>query len=311
MREYDLVAVLDGTHGSPPAPEVQMVTHGGLTAVLAAAPRPAMRLLQSRREMMLEAATRLRWQEACLPLGTLLPAQANCSLSHGGAVAFLQANQPQLSRLMRRFAGHVQVQVTVSWQEDGVLARFRDSPELAPLFTEGRSTPAALTEAITRLSSRLSEGIGHQLASVGIEISQLPVTSSVLWNGAVLVPLSGLEALSGVVEAIDAIWSEGLQIRQIGPAPVGSFVTLELDRITGPQAKKALNAFGSSAGHAAERRAALLAAMDDMTLREAIRAEARIAEAAARLPIPAAGFSLARIRAEGLSGGIAPHRAVA
>jgi len=125
------------------------------------------------------------------------------------------------------------------------------------------------------------------------------------------VPLSGLEALSGVVEAIDAIWSEGLQIRQIGPAPVGSFVTLELDRISGPQAKKALIAFGSSAGPAAERRAALLAAMDDMALREAIRAEARIAEAAARLPIPAAGFSLARIRAEGLSGGIAPQRAVA
>ena len=311
MREYDLVAVLDGTHGSPPVPEVQMVTHDGLTGVLAAAPRPVMRLLQSRREIMLEAATRLSWQEACMPLGTLLPAQANCSLSHGGAVAFLQANQPQLSRLMRRFAGHVQVQVTVSWQEDGVLARFRDSPELAPLFTEGLSTPAALTEAITRLSSRLSQGIGYQLASVGTEIARLPVTSSVLWNGAVLVPLSGLEALSGVVEAIDAIWSEGLQIRQIGPAPVGSFVTLELDRISGPQAKKALKAFGSSANHAAERRAGLLAAMDDMALREAIRAEARIAEAAARLPIPAAGFSLARIRAEGLSSGSQLHRAVA
>lgn len=309
MRNHNLVAVLDGMYAVAPDAEVQMVPHGGLTAILTTAPQPVIRLPQSRRDVLLEAASRLRMQEACLPLATLLPAQANCPLSPDGAVRFLQANQPQLTRLMRQFAGQVQMQISVSWDEAGVLTRFRNTAELAPLFAQSNATPQMLTQAVSRLASRLSLEISQILAPVSTDIAALPLAPSVLWNGAILVPPSQLAALCVAVETVDAIWSEGLHIRQIGPAPIASFVSLELEHISAHKAKGALDRFGPSG--IVGRRAGLFAAKDNITLREAVRHDTRIAEAAARLTGLGAGFFLVRIRSEGASASAMPQQEVA
>ena len=110
MREFDLVGILDGMHTVAPLPELQMVPHDGLTAVLTALSRPAMRLPKSRKQVLMDTAVRLRWQEACMPLGTILSARPDSTLTRDGADAFLTANRQQLARVMQRFGGLVQVQ---------------------------------------------------------------------------------------------------------------------------------------------------------------------------------------------------------
>jgi hypothetical protein len=297
MRIHDLIAVLDGTHSRAPVPEVQMVPIAGLTAVMSAAARPILRLPQSRRDHLLETANRLRLQEACLPLATLLPAKAGDALSHDGAARFLLANQPALARLMQLHAGQVQIQITVNWDESQVLTRFRTSPEISPLFADQKTTPQKLGAAVAQLGQRLAQDISLILEPVSTEIATLPLAPGIVWNAALLLPHSRLEALSAAVEAVDAIWSDGFRIRQIGPAPIGSFVSLGLTPISGREAVRILEKFGSSVG--STRRASLMRAAQDGTLRDTIRAEALIAEAAARLPDPEAGFSLIRQHGEG------------
>lgn len=303
MRQHDLIAVLDGTHHAAPMQEMLMVPQDGLTAVLCATPRPAFRMPKSRRDVLSSAAQFLRLQESCLPLGTVLPAEANASLCVEGTSRFLQANQPVLSRLMQRFSGQVQVQVTVRWDESSVLVHFRDTPEIAPLFTATKPTPQMLTQAIGQLAQRLSAQIDDLLSPVATEMSPLPIAPGVLWNGVVLVAGHSLDALSSAVEAIDAIWTEGFQIRQIGPAPIASFALIGVEQVSGTRATDALRRFGL----ATARRTSLMAAVADARAREEIRVEAIVAEAAARLSHPEHGFALLRVRNDG-SSAVGPAR---
>ena len=314
MREFDLIAVLDGTHSTPPLPSMQMVVAEGLTAVLSAVPRPVIRLPQSRRNHLLDAATRLGWQEACMTLATTLPAGQNCALTLPGAARFLAANRPFLADLLGRFAGLVQVQVTVSWQAQGVLKRFCHEPELAPIFARGATDAADLTNAVRSLAARLGTMISDRLAAAAVDTALLPVTEDVLWNGAILVPQRAIMAVDTAVQAIDAIWPEGLLIRQIGPAPVGSFALLQLEKVSPRQFEDALHRFGMRtkadfADLAAARRGHLMetAAQADPALRELIRRQSRLVQAAARLDDPARGFALCHCRAEGLAESQAPR----
>ena len=304
MKEFDLIAVIAGQHPMPPLPDLQMVPHGGMTAVMTTAPRPVLRLPQSRRQTLVEAATRLAWQEACMPLGTVLPARQDSPLTLDAAVDFLTANHPFLTHLMQRFKGLAQVQVTVSWTESGVLTRFRDAPELATVFAATAIQPEALASAVQNLANRLAGGIGQGLAAVSVETAALPLAPAMLWNGAVLVPLAQMDALNSAVEAVDAIWPEGLQIRQIGPAPAGSFATLALERVSQRQIATAMAAFGlaslAEVDQLAARRRDRLMTTTEADQRDGLRRQADLVAAAARLPM-AKGFSWAGVWAEGLS----------
>lgn len=316
MREFDLIAVLDGTHLQAPAAGMQMVPAAGLTAVLSTQPRPLMRLPQSRAIQLKAAAQRLSLQEACMTIATVLPARQDCGLTLPGASAFLIANQPLLQDLMARFAGMVQVQVTVSWNASAVLRRFSHEAELAPIFAQGHVAPADLAEAVRRLAARLGAIMGAKLAEVAVTTVALPQTADVLWNGALLVPSAALPALDTAVEAIDAIWPEGLQIRQIGPAPVASFALLEVEPVMSAQIAAALGLLGLHAlkdpqEQAAARRRHLMEAASDPQQREAVRTAARIIEAAARLPDPPRDLALCKIWGEGQAAPQAQAREVA
>ena len=304
MREFDLIAVLDGTNHDAPVAGVQMVPAGGLTAVLSTVPRPLMRLPQSRANQLLATATLLALQEACMTHATLLPARQNRGMTRAGASAFLLANQPFLKDLMTRFRGLAQVQVTVSWNAPSVLQRFSHEVELAAIFARGHVTPADLAAAIPRLAARLGGIIAGILADACVDMAPLPVAQDVLWNGALLVPTAALLALDQAVEAVDAIWPEGLRIRQIGPAPVASFALLEVEPVSPAQIAAALGQLGLHSlpdlrELAAARRQHLMAAPTGAQDRDAIRAAARIVEAAGRLPEPHMPLTLCRIWAEG------------
>lgn len=302
MAEHDLYGILEGSHLKPPAPGLKMVPQNGLTAVLAAEPRPLIRLPQSRKVQLMALAERLRAQEVCLPLGSFLPASPQAHLSVEAAEVFLDANRPFLFDQVARFAGLVQYQLQVLWAEERVLERFRDAPEIAALFKQ----PLAAEEiprAVGRLAERLGGMIQDQL-SPALEVQSLPLVPGLLWNGALLVPRSAEAELEAALIRIDQLWTEGLTLRLTGPAPVVSFCTLELERVTAAQIDWALDRFGLGGLHqAAEvatiRRQLMIAQGADATAREQIEFQARVIEAAARLKGAGRGFALARSRAEG------------
>lgn len=304
MAEYDLLGILEGNHTRVPLPGLRLVAAEGLTAVLSADGRPLMRLPQSRKTQLVALADRLRHQEACLALGTFLPASPLAHLSPEAAALFLDANRPFLFDQIARFADLVQYQLQITWAEDRVLTRFRESPEIAPLFDQGGlRDPEEIPRAVGRLAARLSDQIAQSLASA-IEILPLPLVPGLLWNGALLMPRRAEAELEEALLAIDSIWTEGFNLRLTGPAPVVSFCTLELEKVSAAQVDWALDRFGltslTEAGHvAAVRRRLLIALGTEAEQRDEIDFQARVIEAAARLDSPVRGFALARVRAEG------------
>jgi Gas vesicle synthesis protein GvpL/GvpF len=114
----------------------------------------------------------------------------------------------------------------VTWDAALVLQRFRDTPELAGLFDAGRVAPEAIGAAVARLADRLGSSIAAILGPVARDLIALPVDATTLANVVMLVPQDRTDALDAALCDIDAIWTEGFRIRQIGPAAPCSFVTL-------------------------------------------------------------------------------------
>lgn len=299
MAEHDLYGVLEGDHPQPPSPQLRMIAQEGLTAVIAAHPRPLMRLPQSRKAQLMDLAERLRLQEACMTLGNFLPASPRAHVSPASAAGFLDANRPFLFDQIARFSGLVQYQLQIAWAEDKVLIRFRDAPEIAPLFSKP-AAPEQIPLAVAQLAARLGHGIVENL-SAALEIMTLPLVPGLLWNGALLLPQTAEPELEAALQRIDALWTEGLTLRLTGPAPVMSFCTLELEAISPAQVDWALDRFGlthlSQAHEVAGIRRRLLMAPGGAELEE-IDFQTRLIEAAARLQSQG-GFALCRTRSEG------------
>lgn len=315
MREFDVIAVLEGKHPSAPLPDLQMIVQHDLTAVLSATPRRTARAPQTLRQHLHDAAQHLDWQTSCMYLAPLLPVRLDTPLTRDGAAAMLTANQPFLTQLLARYAGMAQVQVTVSWQEDDALRRF--GPEAG--LTGPQNDPRA---ACHQIALRLSMVVGAELATICTEIVPLPVAPGLIWSGVILMPLRRLSDLQRVLGKIQAIWPEGLQIRHIGPDPVTSFATLDLTAITRRQIDQALHSFGL---HSADelgqlalvrrRRLSSLALLGDAAHRDEIGEQAEILAAVARLPAFGQGMNegmtLCRIWTDGRSSLLPQNRAVA
>lgn len=331
MREYDLIAVLEGRHPAPPLPDLQMIVQGDLTAVLSAFPRPVLRPAQSLDQHLQAAAWHLARQTACMGLSPLLPVRLDTPLTRAGAARFLAANHPFLDPLLTRYAGMAQVQITVSWHEAAVSSRFGHEAELATALADGapsaQSMAQALALAVQQMALRVSAMIGADLATLATRIVPLGLAPGLVWSGIVLVPLRRLTELNRVLDKVTALWPEGLQVRQLGPDPVTSFATLDLSPVTPRQIDQALTAFGLVAPAepgrlALARRRKLVEAnrFPDPALRAEISDQAEILAAAARLFAARLngprrngsgdGFALCRIWAEG-SLTAPPHRAVA
>ena len=303
MSEHDLYGILAGEHHTPPAPGMRFVAGHGLTAVLAAKPEPVIRLPQSRKAQLSALSERLRAQEACMSLGTLLPAGPRTRLSPDQVRPLLLANQLALHDQIARFDGLVQYQLQIAWAEDRVLERFRHEPEVRPLFENGPLRDAAeIPRAVTRLARRLAEGITTELGFCK-DLMPLPLAPGLLWNGALLLPLSASDPLDKALLTIDALWPEGLTLRLTGPAPILSFCLLELESVSPAQVEEALQLFGlHSLAQLPELPAArrrLLMSQDEAMGREDVDLAARWLEAAARLEAQHGSFLLCHFRAEG------------
>ena len=234
-----------------------------------------------------------------MALANFLPASPLAHLSPEASAVFLDANRPVLFDLIARFAGLVQYQLQIAWNEEQVLTRFRHSPEIEPLFAKP-TKPEGIPLAVGRLAESLGSVIVQEL-SPALEILSLPLAPGLLWNGALLLPQKAEGELEVALQKIDAIWTEGLTLRLTGPAPVMSFCTLELEKISAAQIDWALDRFGMTSLRQAQevasiRRRLLIAAGGEG--RDEIDFQARIIEAAARLDGDR-GFALCHARSEG------------
>lgn len=232
MTRYDALAVVEGTHETPPSPGMTCVSVDGVTVLLSAQKRKAILLPQTRKQALQNAASRQADLEAAMAMGTVLAFRAQTSLTIADVAPLVRANRPLIDTLMARFSRCVQFQITVSWMPQGVLAHFRQAPELQPIFAQSQVSPAVLECAVERLAARLGTEMSHIIAQCSQETLGLPRAPDMLMNSVVLVPAHETARLDKAVETVDAIWSDGLRIRQIGPATAASFALLDPRRIS-------------------------------------------------------------------------------
>ncbi|MFQ6776886.1 GvpL/GvpF family gas vesicle protein [Cereibacter sphaeroides] len=222
MRLREVVAVLEG-HPPSVLPEgTEAICEAGLTAILGMPPG----LLSGRRALLEHAACRQAVLERLMAFGTVLPVLTGNCLTPAEAAAALAANSPRLRQELRRLAGRVQFQVLVHWETG--LVPTRTDPE----------------ETAEELRLRFARRIAEALARVAEEHVNLPLRDDMLANQALLLPESRTDELDRSLEQIDALWTEGLRIRQIGPSPPVSFASLTFSRVSSSAIRRARRRFG-------------------------------------------------------------------
>ncbi|MFA8442735.1 GvpL/GvpF family gas vesicle protein [Yoonia sp.] len=285
MTSSEIIAVLPGTFISPPHAQLQFVSAQGYTVVLAQHPYSTIKLPLSRKTALQSAAQRQRWLEQCMAFSTVLPFQMNAMLDQADVPALIAANRPLFGTLANRFAGKVQFQVTINWAPQGVLEKFRNTPELSGLFATNCISPDQLSHSVDRLAKRLGRQILHSFEDVATEVLQLPITENMLANAVLLMEHDHLRELDQTLEAIDAIWTEGLHIKQIGPAPAASFATIAPRKITKRDIDSALQTLGlrPHATPQAVAKARRIALLQSPSAAAQIKRSAEIVNAAMRL----------------------------
>lgn len=293
MTRYEALALLPGTFEVPDG-ALRAIHAGGMTALVRRKPAKSRALSATRRQVAREAADRQALLEAAMPLGPVLTIRPRVLLSDAELAALIAANAPRIEAAFDRLCGKTQFQVTISWAADKVLSRFRDRPELAEHFKAGLVRAHQLQASVYRLAAALGQEMRAMIAPAVDDLIDLPTGPDMLLNVVTLVQIDRTADLDAAIEAVDAIWTEGLSIRQIGPAPGASFALLDPRLVTRAEVDKALRRLSldqpvSGDGLQAARRAALHA---DPTEAEAIRTAADVVAAASRAAAP---FHLCRI----------------
>lgn len=228
MKEYELLCVLsDVSDGADPG-HLRLVSQGSLTAAFLPEPRPVISLPLSRRTALQDAAHRQAMLEKLAAQGTVIVAKPRQWLTENDAVTLLQVNQAILAQTAKSLRGKAQFQITVTWDTAQVLDQFRFSSELSGVFRKGQITTAELEAAISKLRTRLSSQIEAILTTCAPTQIALPRAEGMLLNCVALLDRAAECTLDDCVAQIDAIWTEGFHIKQIGPAPAGSFALLDL-----------------------------------------------------------------------------------
>lgn len=304
MRHHDIIAILEGAHDLRDLTGLVASSAHGFTVVCDAAPVPILRLPVDRRTALRHAAARQAICETLMTRGTVLPALPQQAVDPSRASDIILANIDVLQDWSGQMSGLVQYQITVTWDQEKVLTRFRDAPEIAPLYARQRVAPAQIERAVHDLAQRLGHDIIALLAPIGVDMAILPNGGNGLANLVILMPPTAIHALDDAVAAIDAIWTEGLHIRQIGPGPAGSFLSLTARQIK-PHMLAAARDLFKKAG--AETNADISIAAKALLRQphkydaETVRDAARILQSASHLPNPQTGFILLGRWAEGRS----------
>jgi hypothetical protein len=136
-----------------------------------------------------------------------------------------------------------------------------------------------VAQAVARLARRLAAMMEDEIARAGIAGTDQPRGPGMILHRSLLVPTTAFPALDACLERIDALWSDGLSLRLIGPTPPVSFVLFEAVRVDAARLTAARRVLGSvgalgPAAIAAARRMALRTATD-ANAADAIRSAAK------------------------------------
>lgn len=264
----DLLAILPGPPPSRLPEGAVAVQAAGFAALLMPPP-----VATARAALLRHAAGRQSALEALMAEATVLPALAHTPLAAAEAGPMLEANAPMLRALADRLEGRVQYQVQVGWDPAGLPARFPGEP----------------AEAVR---ARLAATVAASLAALAEALIPLPLCPPVIANHALLLPAAAAPDLDRALERIDALWTEGLSIRQIGPSPAVSFASIALRRVSAAEVG------------AARRRLGLEGTLDPATVAAARRHGLMTAPEAGRAAIREAAELLAAVAASpGIEGG--------
>lgn len=263
----DLIAILSGGGAAPGGFRCRQ--HAGFTAVFGSGCQ-ALWKRTNRRAILNGAVQRQRDLETLMQHGTVLPVLPGTRLEPERTDLLILANAGHLADLAGTLRDRIQFQVSVTWSRRDAPARF------------GWHDDASVERGANGLARRLADALDEVVE----ERIELPRQPDMLLNAAVLLRAVDEERLDAALEKADAIWPEGLSIRQVGPSPAVSFASLGLREIA-PAAVRAARAALSLAPDAdagtirAARRRALMAAPPET--RPAIMEAARLAEAACRV----------------------------
>lgn len=251
---HEIIAILPGDTVPLPA-GLTRVSAGGATAVLAPAPGWTERLTGGPKQTAVRHHSRL---EALLALGPVLPFAAGIACDPDEAALLLRLDAPLIARLAAEIGPRRHFQLALDWDESRVLTAFRDSPELAPLFAGAPVTPEALRQAITALADRLSATALRLLDPVAEDPVEQPRAPGCLLNVVFLLRPEDEPRLDAALEAIDALWTEGLRLRLVGPSAPISHALLDIDRVDAGAVSAAADLLGlrPDAGATAVREAA-------------------------------------------------------
>ncbi len=228
-RNLELIALSDRPdhHSCPPLPEgCEEVRLGERVSALVgerpAEPKRSQSKLRRRKTFGAAALLRQQRLESILTYGTLLPFAPGTprpdNLAHMAA-----ANADTIARGHDQLRGRVQYQVVVSWSASEAPAHFGISPQ-----------------ATAALQSRLREAISDCLVEVTDDAIALPCRSDDVANIVILVDTTQIQALERALEDVDALWTEGLRIRLLGPGPAVSFARAQISHVTASAVRDAV-----------------------------------------------------------------------
>lgn len=299
MSAKDLVALMPGPPPRDLPQALTAVEAQGWTALLA---RPAFGLLRRRKTLLRLAQKRQVWLETLMRSGTVLPVLPGTRIAPGDIAPMLACNAGLLAALSTRLAGRVQYQVLLRCDLDQAARVLSSQP--GPFH--GCRAPDSLQQALS------DHVLGRLGALEGAELAALPVARDVIANCALLLPRSSVPALDLALAEIDALWSAGFTLRQIGPSPAVSFASLGLQPVPHAMLEAAAACLGVPPGAAedvirAARHRRLKQSPDQP---EQIRAAAEVLTMARALDRPGP-FHRAYIWAEGQAASAHPRQASA
>ena len=270
MTARDLIALLPGP---PPAqlPSGLRAAHAdGVTAILGA-PKLA-GFAASRKKALKGAVLRQQRLEMLMTHATVLPVIPGTYLSAANVPTLVACNHDLLKRQFDALAGRVQYQLEVTWDLSAAPHRFgAEEDALAPVAAQLRA-----------------EMMGQLVAD---DVQELPRSEDAVLNAVLLVQEDA--DLDPALAAIDAIWTEGLRLRLIGPSPAVSFASLHLRHASVAEVAAARATLGlrtlpdDQQALAAHRRSAVMAAPAEVlaSLREAADLLSAAIRAGGRPPI--------------------------
>lgn len=257
MAELTLCAVLESavipelTRAFGADGAVSALAEGGLCAVVWRQPMGGGLLGASRRqvgEMLVQAQQIL---EQAQQAGPILAAAAGQRFADEETVRrFLSLNTEALRQGLKEFGQLRQHQVTVSWNPTGAMLHFRKAAAVAEALQAVAKDPgpmagALLQKAMEGQKALLAEGFRAELAAATTDVIELPVDDpDMLLNVVAAIAPGGGEALDRALERIDAVWSDGLQVRSVGPLPAISFAAVSIDRIEPDRVESARRRLG-------------------------------------------------------------------